>query len=62
MKKNLIKSPPTNETASVTENENVLALRGWLLVLVLVTLVVVISYLWFDVSDRIVHSQSSSSK
>ena len=33
---------------SVTENENMLALRGWLLALVLVVLAVVISYFWFD--------------
>jgi membrane-associated phospholipid phosphatase len=32
----------------VTENENMLALRGWLLAFVLVTLAVVISYYWLD--------------
>jgi membrane-associated phospholipid phosphatase len=32
----------------MTENENMLALRGWLLAFVLVTLAVVISYYWLD--------------
>jgi membrane-associated phospholipid phosphatase len=32
----------------VTENANMLALRGWLLALVLVALAVVISYFWLD--------------
>jgi len=32
----------------VTENENMLALRGWLLAFVLVTLAVVISFYWLD--------------
>ena len=32
----------------MTENQNMLALRGWLLALILVTLTIVISYYWLD--------------
>ena len=43
---------------SVTNNENMLALRGWLIALVLVALAVVISYFWLDRPIALfVHSQ-----
>jgi membrane-associated phospholipid phosphatase len=43
---------------SVTENENMRALRGWLLALVLCALAVVISYYWLDRPIALfVHSQ-----
>jgi len=47
-----------DETISVTKNENMLALRGWLFALIMVVLAVVISYFWLDRPIALfVHSQ-----